>query len=236
MNEKTKLKNNIRWKKWYAKNKDRFKAYVKKRYDENRDEILIQCKVYRKRPEVKKRKKEWDKMYAKKHSEKIKAYKKKYYSDFVNKAKAKEYQKAYREKNWKHLKKYHCQYKKKRFKEDLSFKLHHYITKQIKNAIHEKPIAKKWSDILGYGCDELRIHLQKQFKQGMSWDNYGKIWHIDHRIPISWCKEKDDLLKIKTVWILENLQPKFAKENISKGNRFAEPTLKQLRGIINGSF
>ena len=29
----------------------------------------------------------------------------------------------------------------------------------------------------------LRAHLESQFKDGMSWDNYGD-WNIDHRVPL----------------------------------------------------
>ncbi len=30
------------------------------------------------------------------------------------------------------------------------------------------------------GCtwNELRLHLERQFKRGMSWDNYGTYWHV----------------------------------------------------------
>ena len=39
-------------------------------------------------------------------------------------------------------------------------------------------------DVLKYTPEELISHLEKQFKDGMTWDNYGiKGWHIDHIIP-----------------------------------------------------
>ena len=51
----------------------------------------------------------------------------------------------------------------------------------------------------------------------MSWDNHGE-WHIDHIKPISLF----DLTKIEEQQICfhyTNLQPLWAKENISKGGR-----------------
>ena len=56
----------------------------------------------------------------------------------------------------------------------------------------------------------------------MTWDNYGK-WHIDHIYPISlFDKEKIknyNSQEFKDCWTLKNLQPLWAFENISKGNR-----------------
>ena len=40
-------------------------------------------------------------------------------------------------------------------------------------------------EYLGCTIEELRQHIESQFKEGMSWNNYGK-WHIDHIIPIKY--------------------------------------------------
>lgn len=32
---------------------------------------------------------------------------------------------------------------------------------------------------------QLQCHLEKQFLDGMTWNNYGRMWHIDHIIPCS---------------------------------------------------
>jgi hypothetical protein len=77
---------------------------------------------------------------------------------------------------------------------------------------------------LGYTLQELKQHLEDQFQPGMSWDNYGKHgWHIDHRIPDSWFNyssiHDEDF---KKSWALSNLQPKWAKDNLSKGARYSD--------------
>ncbi len=28
-------------------------------------------------------------------------------------------------------------------------------------------------------------HLESQFREGMSWDNYGPYWEVDHIIPLA---------------------------------------------------
>ena len=75
----------------------------------------------------------------------------------------------------------------------------------------------KTLELLGCSIPELKIHLEKQFKNGMNWDNYGK-WHIDHIIPLS----KFDLFNIKEqkkACYYTNLQPLWAKDNLKKGNK-----------------
>ena len=63
---------------------------------------------------------------------------------------------------------------------------------------------------------ELKEHLEKQFKEGMSWENYGFYgWHIDHILPLS----SFDLTKAeeqKKAFHYTNLQPLSAKENLQK--------------------
>jgi len=74
---------------------------------------------------------------------------------------------------------------------------------------------------LGYTPQQLKEHIQSKFLDGMSWDNYGE-WHIDHIVPQSWLPfvslEDENFIKC---WSLHNLQPLWAFDNISKGNRFA---------------
>ena len=55
----------------------------------------------------------------------------------------------------------------------------------------------------------------------MSWDNAGE-WHIDHIIPDSWFNYKSiEDQQFKDCWALNNLQPMWKLENISKGNRYS---------------
>jgi hypothetical protein len=68
---------------------------------------------------------------------------------------------------------------------------------------------------LGYTKHELKEHLEKQFDENMSWDNYG-IWHVDHIIPIT---KFDKTTPIYVINHLENLQPLDGTENMSKNNR-----------------
>ena len=76
--------------------------------------------------------------------------------------------------------------------------------------------SAKTIEILGYSAEELKIHLESLFKEGMTWDNYGE-WHIDHIKPVS---KFDENVDVKEVNALENLQPLWAEENLSKYNHY----------------
>ena len=67
------------------------------------------------------------------------------------------------------------------------------------------------------GCTplQLREHLEKQFVDGMTWDNRSD-WHIDHIIPLSSAKTTEEL---NTLCHYTNLQPLWASENLSKGKK-----------------
>jgi len=70
---------------------------------------------------------------------------------------------------------------------------------------------------LPYSGADLMLHLERQFHSGMSWNNYGTEWHIDHIVPVSsfpWSGEIDDAFK--ACWALSNLRPLTKFENLSK--------------------
>ena len=64
---------------------------------------------------------------------------------------------------------------------------------------------------------EFKEHIEKQFKEGMTWDNHGE-WHIDHIIPLKYDNPSLEELILRLHW--ENTQPLWATDNIAKGNRF----------------
>jgi hypothetical protein len=51
-------------------------------------------------------------------------------------------------------------------------------------------------------------------------ENYGQIWHIDHIIPLNSADIEDELFKLCHY---TNLQPLWAPENLSKGDKILTP-------------
>jgi len=74
--------------------------------------------------------------------------------------------------------------------------------------------------LVGCSIDQLKQHIEKQFKKGMSWDNWGIYgWHIDHIKPCAsfdLTKESEQ----KKCFHYTNLQPLWAKENLKKYNHY----------------
>lgn len=70
-------------------------------------------------------------------------------------------------------------------------------------------------ELLGMDWSEFRIYIQGQFRPGMDWENYGKVWHIDHIKP---CVKFDltDPEQQRSCFNWSNLQPLFAVENLRK--------------------
>jgi hypothetical protein len=95
------------------------------------------------------------------------------------------------------------------------------VAASIRRSLKGKGYIGNWEALLGYTIDELKKHLEALFKKGMSWDNYGK-WHIDHIIPINFFQFNDvGNTEFRMCWRLENLQPLWAKENLSKGSKIS---------------
>jgi hypothetical protein len=147
--------------------------------------------------------------------EKSKIYSKK------NRSRLREYHTKWREKNREHLNEYSRNYEKNKKDSDPIYKLSCYIRTAMYTSIKERNINKYKStfELLPYSLEELVKHLEIQFKDGMTWENYGE-WHIDHIIPMSKFefKSSDDEL-FKECWSLSNLQPMWGKENLSKNNK-----------------
>lgn len=76
-------------------------------------------------------------------------------------------------------------------------------------------------EILGYDIEELAVHIERQFTNGMSWEKFlaGEI-HIDHIIPVA--RFKADCIEsdaFRACWSMANLRPMWADENRAKGAR-----------------
>lgn len=69
--------------------------------------------------------------------------------------------------------------------------------------------------ILGCSPAELRIKITTMLKPGMTWDNRGPIWQIDHRIPLA---SATTTAEIEGLWHYTNLRPMWTPDNNRKSD------------------
>ena len=162
--------------------------------------------------------KQANKRYYKKNKQSVDKYRSKWAKE--NRDHLREYHKKWREENndqWLETKR---NYERNRKASDPIYKLIGNFRTAIWTTLKENNIEKNghYFDVLGYTPEELKEHLEKQFTDGITWDNYGE-WHIDHIIPISSFNFTTMYDKeFKQCWELSNLQPMWGPENIKKSN------------------
>ena len=102
------------------------------------------------------------------------------------------------------------------------------LNKNISSAIGRtlKGVQKggHWEGVVGYTLKQLKKHLEEQFVEGMTWDNYGRGWWLDHKIPVRAFNFKSTKnTDFKRCWALDNLQPMWKKENMCKNGKLERP-------------
>lgn len=110
--------------------------------------------------------------------------------------------------------------RKIRYKEDLNYRLTRILRARLGMAVINNYKAGSAVKDLGCSIAELKVHLESKFRIGMSWDNYGTKWHIDHIVPLASfdLANREQLLK---ACHYTNLQPLWAEDNLVKGDRIS---------------
>lgn len=128
----------------------------------------------------------------------------------------------YYHKNKEKLIKQQIKYYKNKYYTDPIFRLRVILSTTINQRLRNinKDKSKSSLNIIGLeNWDNFKEHLEKQFTEGMTWDNYGNkkdCWSIDHIIPISSAKTEEEVYKLNHY---TNLRPMWHIENIKKGNK-----------------
>lgn len=171
--------------------------YQKEHYWKNRDSIRAKAKIYKE-----------------KNKEKILAYKKA--DRDANKETIKEYRKQWKLKHKDSIPLKKKEYRKKYLK-DPKNKLIQSLRGRTRRAITHNYKTGSWRRLLGCSVEECKLHLEKQFVEDMSWDNYGVTgWHIDHIRPIC----SFEVEELEKAFHYTNLQPLWALDNLTKGRNF----------------
>lgn len=105
-----------------------------------------------------------------------------------------------------------------RRRKDPDFRLRGCLRHRVWMALKGKTKSDSTMGLIGCSLQELKKHLESKFKPGMTWKNYGPVWHVDHLKP---CAKFDltDPEQQKICFHWTNLQPLFKAENMCKGDR-----------------
>lgn len=146
--------------------------------------------------------------YYRRHSEKRKAYMKKYVQ-----------QPHVRNR----IRNYLRNYVKTRRETDVQFSLQSRLSRYILLVLSRtKTIkSKRTMELVGCSREELKSHIEKQFVNGMCWENR-RSWHIDHYVPIT-AFDLTDPEEQKWCFNWRNLRPMVARENIQKSDTIPDP-------------
>ncbi len=205
-----------------AKQRDKRNAYRKKYYEENKEEVKARQKKYYENN------KEYCNGYRnrclEKDAEKRKSQERQWASN-VDKEKKAEYMRIWRAKNAEHVRRYY----RERFENNIMYRIRSLLANRLGHALRKRKAQKidTTLDLLGCSISFLIEHLEKQFTDGMTWDNHGK-WHIDHIRP---CASFDllDEDQQRICFHFSNLQPLWASDNFSKSDRDYEEWLLEKR-------
>jgi flagellar biosynthesis GTPase FlhF len=198
-------------KNYNQKNKEKLNGYKKKWKQSNSKQIS-----------------NFQKNYKEKNKEKLSKYQKKWKES--NSEKVKESQKKWKENNSEKLKKYQKEWylqNKNILNEKIKLKkltnpiflISCSVRKRMSDYIRKNNILKKNKTFEIVGCtpQQLKEYIQSQFRDNMSWENYGYYgWHIDHIIPLSSANTEEELYKLCH---FTNLQPLWAEDNLKKSNK-----------------
>ena len=243
------IERNKRWKK---DNKERVSAYRKRYAEDNKERLKELSKVYilKNRSRITKRMEKWrrineehvkkyNRIYKETHKDSIKIRRAMYQSD--NKDKKALWDRRYyvknsedikqRVKDWKsnnllHSRQQHNEHNKKRRSLDLDFKFICNLRRHMARVFKGESKKLHSLEYCDYNPEEFKDYIEKQFQEGMSWDNWTiDGWHLDHIKPISKFNffnndGSENLEQIRECFSLINLQPLWARDNLSKGNRY----------------
>ncbi len=127
--------------------------------------------------------------------------------------------KAWRSSNKDHV----CEYKANYLQHEKAKRSNSWIAGMLRQRL-AMAVAREFrsgSAVRDLGCSiqSFREYIETKFKEGMSWENWGRNgWHIDHIKPLASfdLSDRNQLLK---ACHYTNLQPLWAEENIKKGSK-----------------
>ena len=140
----------------------------------------------------------------------------------ARRAKDKAYRKAHKARYQKHWN----AYRQRRRMKDPAYRLRQNLSGLIRASMRQDSTSKrgKFCDYIGCSPAQLRQHIESMFCPGMSWNNYGSVWSVDHIIPRSAFDHSVEA-QARLCHHYTNLRPMWSAENCRKANLITEPQM-----------
>jgi hypothetical protein len=202
-------------KKWQREHRDKFKEYNKQWRIDNSEYNKARLKKWNE--ENKDHVSEYRELYGSRRTELQKLY----YE--TNKERVLGYGRMWRKENIEKTRAIGRKAARKRLS-TVKGRVHNAMACRIREALKGDKSGRSWESLVGYTVGQLRKHLGKQFKNGMTWENYGSYWQIDHKIPVAAFNfNSPGDIDFQRCWALSNLQPLESTTNRSKGAKLDRP-------------
>lgn len=191
--------------KWRARNPEAEKGKWKEYYKNNREELI-------------KKRMAW----AKRNPEKVRATRRRKYQRHKDKILASNLK--WRTENQDKHRQTQSAYVKNRRADDHIYKLACQLRARVSTALRKQYAikCKKTMDLIGCTPQFLKSYLEAKFQHGMTWENHGPYWQIDHIIPLSkfnLCDPDEQRMGFH----YSNCQPLVRSENIRKSDTMPGP-------------
>lgn len=88
----------------------------------------------------------------------------------------------------------------------------------LRRYVLEKAPCAAYAPYFGLDIENMRQWFEYQFKEGVSWENFGENWQFDHIIPVTYFDFAVEE-ELKLCWNFTNIRVEFIQLNKDRGNR-----------------
>jgi len=121
--------------------------------------------------------------------------------------------------------------KRKRYNTDPQENIRQNYRRYLREYIFNDKIIKKFNKICDCEREKFRDWIEYNFQTGMTWENYGPTWNLDHTKPCSsFDLTKDDELKECFNW--KNTIPVYPKTNLKKHNKVDDDLIDMYKSKV----
>jgi hypothetical protein len=122
-------------------------------------------------------------------------------------------------------------YEKQRYQTDANYRMRKVLRTRLFKTVKGIKTSKSMMQYLDTSISSFKEWIEYQWKQDMSWENYGSDWEIDHVYPCSLFDLTLEEDKQKCFhW--SNMRPLLKKENGEKSNKINSQDMQNHENVV----